>query len=107
MLYKDIRYFKENKEKLNNRYPYDRAVEFTKEIRKLGLTDQKQSSLDQFRTLLTEIGNAMGYIRMLRSGGFNFISNAIKFVPDLQEIVPFSDMAEKEKLSFETQEAAK
>jgi WASH complex subunit 7 len=107
MLLKDIRFFKENREKLNNRYPYDRAFEFTKEIRKLGINDQKQSSLDQFRTLITEIGNAMGYIRMLRSGGFQYISNAIKFVPDLQEIVPFTEMAEKESLSSETVEAAK
>ena len=26
----------------------------------------------------------MGYIRMIRSAGFDHISNAIKFVPDLQ-----------------------
>jgi WASH complex subunit 7 len=61
----------------------------------LGLTEEKHSYLDQFRNLITEIGtlslniakllgNAMGFIRMIRSGGFHYVSNAIKFVPDLQ-----------------------
>ena len=31
--------------------------------------------LGQFRKLITEIGNAMGYIRMLRSGGLRYCSN--------------------------------
>ncbi|KAG3127624.1 hypothetical protein PC128_g27070 [Phytophthora cactorum] len=33
--------------------------------------------------LITEIGNALGYVRMVRSAGMNYCSNAIKFVPDL------------------------
>eukprot|EP01117_Protostelium_nocturnum_P006288 TRINITY_DN2269_c0_g1_i2.p1 TRINITY_DN2269_c0_g1~~TRINITY_DN2269_c0_g1_i2.p1 ORF type:complete len:1054 (+),score=430.50 TRINITY_DN2269_c0_g1_i2:224-3385(+) len=104
-LYRDIRYFKENREKLNNKYPMERAVQFNKEIKKLGLTDQKQSYLDQFRNLITEIGNAMGYIRMIRSGGFGYISNAIKFVPDLQDILNFEEMSKN--LSPESIQASK
>lgn len=49
----------------------------------------------------------MGYIRMIRSGGFNYVSNAIKFVPDLQNMVNFHDLVEKDKLSNESQVAAK
>ena len=44
-------------------YPYDRAEKFHRGIRKLGLT-QGLSYLDQFRLLITHIGNALGYIRM-------------------------------------------
>jgi len=106
-LYRDFRYFKENKDSLNNKYPHTRATEFNKEIRKLGLTAKKESYLDQFRQLITEIGNAMGYIRMIRSGGFHYVSNAIKFVPDLQDILPFHDLVSKEHLSPEAQQAAK
>jgi len=40
-------------------------MDFTKEIRKLGIIDNK-SFLDKFRMLITEIGNALGYVRMLR-----------------------------------------
>jgi WASH complex subunit 7, C-terminal/WASH complex subunit 7 len=55
---------------------------------------------------VTEIGNAMGYIRMVRSGGLSFTSNAIKFVPDLSDIVQFGELCEKEGLSAETVESA-
>jgi len=106
-LIRDIRYFKENKDSLGNRYPMERAQQFNKEIKKLGLNAKKESYLDQFRTLITEIGNAMGYIRMIRSGGFQYVSNAIKFVPDLQDIITFEELVAKERLSSETQQAAK
>ena len=40
------------------------------------------SYLDKFREVVTEIGNAMGYIRMIRSGGLHCVANAIQFVPN-------------------------
>ncbi len=49
----------------------------------------------------------MGYIRTIRSGGFHYISNAIKFVPDLEDILNFEEHATKENLSAETVEATK
>lgn len=52
-------------------------------------------------------GNGMGYIRMLRSGGLNMCSNAIRFVPDLEDIPNFSEMLEDEQVSEETKRAAK
>ncbi|KAL6052161.1 WASH complex subunit 4 [Balamuthia mandrillaris] len=105
-LYKDIRYFKENKDKLGNHYPFERAQTFNKEIRNLGLTESGLTYLDQFRILITEIGNAMGYIRMIRSGGLYYTSNAIKFVPDLQEIPSFTELANQATLPPHTIEAA-
>lgn len=58
-------------------------MQFVKDIRKLGTTPTGQSFLDQFRVLITEIGNALGYVRMVRSAGLHYCSNAITFVPDL------------------------
>jgi len=106
-LYKDIKYYDTSRDTIENKYPYDRAMKFNKEIRKLGLTDVGLSYLDQFRVLITEIGNAMGYIRMIRSGGLYYTSNAIKFIPDLQEIVSFEELSKKENLSQHTTDAAK
>ena len=37
-------------------YPYDRALKFAKDIKKLGINEQGKSFLDQFRILITEIG---------------------------------------------------
>jgi len=105
-LIKDTRFYKESKEKFNGKYPYDRAEKFNKEIRKLGITEEGNSYLDQFRLLITEIGNAMGFVRMVRSGGLHYCSNAIKFVPDLQNIPNFAEHAGKAGLPTETTQAA-
>mmetsp|Transcript_35230 Transcript_35230/g.48134 ORF Transcript_35230/g.48134 Transcript_35230/m.48134 type:complete len:1177 (-) Transcript_35230:275-3805(-) len=105
-LLKDSRFFREKKMEINNQYPYDRADRFNKEIRRLGVTAEGFTYLDQFRMLITEIGNAMGYVRLIRSGGLRFISNSIKFVPDLRNISNFKEMSEEEQLSKETISAA-
>ena len=54
-----------------------------------------------------DVGNAMGYIRMIRSGGLHCTSNAIRFIPDLEDIVNFEDLCKEEGLSVECQRAAK
>jgi len=56
-LMKDIKYFKENKDRLNQRYPFERAKKFFINIRKLGITpDTNETYLDQFRQLIGQIG---------------------------------------------------
>lgn len=52
-------------------------------------------------------GNAMGYIRMVRSGGLHCCSNAIRFIPDLEDIVNFEELTREEGLSPECQFAAR
>ncbi|XP_041059183.1 WASH complex subunit 4 isoform X2 [Carcharodon carcharias] len=106
-LIKDIRSFKETKDQNDQKYPFDRADKFNRGIRKLGLTPEGQSYLDQFRQLISQIGNAMGYVRMIRSGGLHCCSNAIRFVPDLEDIVNFEELVKEEGLSEETQTAAR
>ena len=51
--------------------------------------------------ILLRTGNAMGYIRMVRSGGLHCCSNAIRFVPDLDEIVNFEELVKEEQISPE------
>lgn len=52
-------------------------------------------------------GNAMGYIRMIRSGGLHCCSNAIRFIPDLDDIVTFEELCKEEGLSVDCQKSAK
>lgn len=106
-LIKQIRYFKQEKAQLNQRYPYEVADKFIKDIRKLGVADDGTTFLDQFRKQITEIGNALGYVRMVRSGGLHHVSAGIKFVPDLESIPSFGENTAKEGLSAQTIEAAK
>merc|ERR550519_2525951 len=57
-LIKDIRNFRENRETLNQQYPYESADKFNRGIRKLGVTQDGSTYLDQFRLLISHIGNA-------------------------------------------------
>ncbi|CAF0880881.1 unnamed protein product [Rotaria sordida] len=107
-LMKDIKYFKENKDRLNQRYPFERAKKFFISIRKLGVTpDTNETYLDQFRQLIGQIGNAMGYVRMIRSGGLNTCSSSIRFVPDFENIISFEEHTRKANLPTETISASK
>uniref|UniRef100_A0A8D0GHR3 WASH complex subunit 4 n=1 Tax=Sphenodon punctatus TaxID=8508 RepID=A0A8D0GHR3_SPHPU len=106
-LIKDIRLFREVKDQNDHKYPFERAEKFNRGIRKLGVTPEGQSYLDQFRQLISQIGNAMGYVRMIRSGGLHCCSSAIRFVPDLEDIVNFEELVKEEGLSEETQKAAR
>uniref|UniRef100_A0A2K6LI74 WASH complex subunit 4 n=1 Tax=Rhinopithecus bieti TaxID=61621 RepID=A0A2K6LI74_RHIBE len=106
-LIKDIRFFREIKDQNDHKYPFDRAEKFNRGIRKLGITPEGQSYLDQFRQLISQIGNAMGYVRMIRSGGLHCSSNAIRFVPDLEDIVNFEELVKEEGLAEETLKAAR
>ncbi|XP_074863985.1 WASH complex subunit 4 isoform X3 [Carettochelys insculpta] len=106
-LIKDIRFFREVKDQNDHKYPFERAEKFNRGIRKLGMTPDGQSYLDQFRQLISQIGNAMGYVRMIRSGGLHCCSSAIRFVPDLEDIVNFEELVKEEGLSEETQKAAR
>ncbi|CAF5005843.1 unnamed protein product, partial [Rotaria sp. Silwood1] len=107
-LMKDIKYFKENKDRLNQRYPFERAKKFFISIRKLGVTtDTNETYLDQFRQLIGQIGNAMGYVRMIRSGGLNTCSSSIRFVPDFENIISFEEYTRKANLPAETISASR
>ncbi|TKS73206.1 WASH complex subunit 4 [Collichthys lucidus] len=83
-LIKDIRFFRETKDQSDQKYPFERAEKFNRGIRKLGITPDGQSYLDQFRTA----------------------HQPDWFVPDLEDIVNFEELVKEEGLSEETQKAA-
>ncbi len=55
--------------------------------------------LDQFRMLISHIGNAMGYVRMIRSGGLRFVSDSVRFIPDLEDVPNFEKLSLEEGMS--------
>ena len=79
---KDLRYFRQERASLGNRYPFARAERFNRDVRRLGVSADGLTVLDRFRILITEIGNAMGYVRMVRAGGQHFCVEAMAHVPD-------------------------
>lgn len=104
-LLKDLQHWREVKAS-QEYFPYERAEKFNRGIRKLGLTPEGLSYLDQFRGLLTHIGNAMGYVRLVRSGGLHCSSNAARFIPDFQDVVSLVQLCEDAHVSPETIRAA-
>ena len=106
-LLRDIRFVKAQRENDATPYTYERAEKFQKGIRKLGMSGEGLSYLDHFRQLITQIGNALGYVRLIRSGGLHACSNAISFLPDLNSTLPFESTAKSLNYSSTTQAAAK
>ncbi|CAG2103931.1 unnamed protein product [Medioppia subpectinata] len=104
-LIKDLRHFRDSNA---NKFPFERAEKLCKGIRKLGLTADGMSYLDQFRQLISQIGNVLGFVRMLRSGALHCSSNSVNFVPDLDDMteVSFETMTSDESLSADTVTAA-
>ncbi|XP_030379542.1 WASH complex subunit 4 [Scaptodrosophila lebanonensis] len=71
-LLKEFRFYNEQKNiKQHQSYPYDRAESFIKKIRKLGVSNNGDSYMDLFRKVITHVGNAVGYVRLLQSGSKN------------------------------------
>jgi WASH complex subunit 7 len=79
-LVKERRFFKETKGNERQEYPVARAQKLNLEIRKLGITESGQSYLDQFRQLIAEMGNALGFVRMVRLGGLSYCSATSGYV---------------------------
>lgn len=107
---KELKSFREtNVEKSEEEqvYNFERASNFIKSIRHLGLSRTNQSSLDLFQELITHIGNAMGYVRMMRSGGIHCCANASIFLPIVDRELRFQELCEKNQMSAETINAAK
>ena len=43
----------------------------------------------------------MGFVRIMRNGGLHYSSDAISFVPDVEEIVNFEELAKADDISEE------
>lgn len=100
-LIKDLRNFKENEQV----YFYKNAEKFNKGIKVLGVAEDGQSYLDLFRDLISQIGNAMGYVRMIRSGGRHCCCDATAFLPDL-ETKKYKESCQENALNDKSIEAA-
>ena len=65
LLYGELKYWQENKDKLGMKYPIERAEEMARRMHELGKLADGTSILDKMRQIITHIGNALGY------SGFN------------------------------------
>ncbi|KPA79191.1 hypothetical protein ABB37_05684 [Leptomonas pyrrhocoris] len=63
------------------KYPTEQADQFIREMDRLGLAADGSSFLEKARQLISEMGNALGFMRMMRSGGLRAVAEGARFVP--------------------------
>ncbi|CCD21132.1 putative WASH complex subunit 7 N terminal WASH complex subunit 7 WASH complex subunit 7 C terminal [Trypanosoma vivax] len=80
-LIKDVKQFNEKRGVVNNEYTLAQAEKFIREMRKLGVAHDGQTFIAKLCSLVSEIGNAIAYMRMMRSGGLRAVADSAVFVP--------------------------
>lgn len=60
-------------------YTWSRAVETARFVRKLGVSKDGHSFLDKLRQVVTQIGNSLGYLRLVRAAGMRSIAGSLPF----------------------------
>lgn len=73
---------RENQNENNeSHYPYDKAKSLYKEIKNIQKYEDDSNMLDQLRIIITSLGNALGFVRLLRSASLNYSSKSVQFLP--------------------------
>ncbi|XP_055537833.1 WASH complex subunit 4 isoform X2 [Wyeomyia smithii] len=105
-LISDAKYFSENTDELNQTYDYSRAHAFNRKIKNLGLSETGETYMDLFRKLICHIGNAMGYVRMIRSGALHECTEETVYLPIIDGDLNFVRYAKEEDLYDQSVSAA-
>jgi len=79
-------------------YTWNRALETAAVLRRLGTAGDGVPFLDKLRQVVTQIGNALGYVRAVRSAGMRTASNSLPYAQKA--------MARHRDLKLETSEDA-
>lgn len=81
-LLKDARVVRQRKKEHQPiKYPTEQADHFIREMERLGVAKDGCSFLEKARQLIGEMGNALGFMRMMRSGGLRAVAEGARFVP--------------------------
>ena len=59
-------------------YDFARAMEAQRFLRRLGAARDGLSFLDKLRQVLTQIGNCLGYVRMVRTAGMRSMAHSLE-----------------------------
>jgi WASH complex subunit 7 len=81
-LLKDARVVRQRKKEHQAiKYPTEQADQFIREMDRLGVAEDGCTFLEKARQLIGEMGNALGFMRMMRSGGLRAVAEGARFVP--------------------------
>jgi WASH complex subunit 7 len=76
------RYWLDHKEDLGNRFSYDRAEKLLNDIKNLSKGKDELTLIDKLRNIIAQMGNALGFIRTIRTALMEYNSQNLKFFGD-------------------------
>lgn len=104
MLIRESKRYQRDKDKLGGHYPFKAAQELAYKLKHLA---NDENYLDTIRMRITQIGNTLGYVRMIKNASLKDNQNLLKFIPSILDVYCFEDIANDLAIGGETQEAMK
>ena len=80
LLSRELRWFDNQKSEGNTVYPFARASTFAQEFKKIK-SDSGNNGLDECRVIISEMGNTIALVRMIRAAKRNVCSDEMPFLP--------------------------
>lgn len=88
-LLKEHRWLEKKKYKtqkdVDQKYPLLRGKKFNKELSLASTREKGYNIIEKFRMLITTLGNALAFARILRTASFNHLSQSIEYIPFIEE----------------------
>jgi WASH complex subunit 7 len=73
------RHWIEHKEELGNKFSYDRAEKLLNDIKNISKGKDELTLVDKLRNIIKQMGNALGFIRTIRTALMEYNSQNLKF----------------------------
>lgn len=73
------------KNNIDQKYPLLRGQKFNKELSLASTREKGYNIIEKFRMLITSLGNALAFARILRTASFNHLSQSIEYIPFIEE----------------------
>lgn len=104
LLFREAKIYTRDKDKLNGYYPYEKAYALSRNLRQLV---EDVNYLDTMRERITQIGNTLGFVRMIKNASLKDNQNLLKFIPSFLSDFKFEDISEDLGIDGATMEAVK
>ena len=104
LLFREAKIFNRDKDKLSGLYPYDKAQALNRTLRTLV---DEVNYLETIRERITQIGNTLGFVRMIKNASLKDNQNLLKFIPNFLTEFKFEEIAEELAIEGATMEAIK
>merc|ERR1719258_587370 len=94
-------YYMEQQKAKKAGYTWGQAMQTARFLRNLGAAGDGMSFLDKVRQVVTQIGNILGYVRMVRTAGMRCVGRSLPYVEAgaLQEANPNENNKKPQRLA--------